>query len=254
MAEDKDKTTENTETTEPEDLKSSESSSEETDNATEASQQSADAQDSSSNAPDDAPATNGGDAEAQSDAGEVSEDSSAAAGGAEKTANPDGSASDKADDSTDDIVGKSAEDAMAELSEIESDSEAADLGKSIGALREPEAGQQVSDDPDAPVAQPVEFPELSAGGEQKPGRNIDLLMDVKLPISIELGRTSMTISDILALGSGSVVELDKLAGEPVDLLVNNKIVAHGEVVVVDENFGIRITGLVTPEERLNSLK
>ena len=74
-----------------------------------------------------------------------------------------------------------------------------------------------------------------------------------LPISIELGRTKMPISDILGLGPGSVVELNKLAGEPVDLLVNNKVVAKGEVVVVDENFGLRITQLMTPEERLKAL-
>jgi len=84
-------------------------------------------------------------------------------------------------------------------------------------------------------------------------RNIDLLMDVDLPISIELGRTKMSISDILSLGPGSVVELNKLAGEPVDLLVNYKVVAKGEVVVVDENFGLRITQLMTPEERLKAL-
>ena len=83
--------------------------------------------------------------------------------------------------------------------------------------------------------------------------NIELLMDVDLPISIELGRTKMPISDILGLGPGSVVELNKLAGEPVDLLVNNKVVARGEVVVVDENFGLRITQLMTPEERLKAL-
>ncbi len=74
-----------------------------------------------------------------------------------------------------------------------------------------------------------------------------------LPFSIELGRTKMSISEILALGPGSVVELNKLAGEPVDLLVNNKVVAKGEVVVIDENFGLRITQLITPEERLKAL-
>ena len=82
---------------------------------------------------------------------------------------------------------------------------------------------------------------------------IELLMDVDLPVSIELGRTKMAIADILALGPGSVVELNKLAGEPVDLLVNYKVVARGEVVVVDENFGLRVTQLMTPEERLKAL-
>lgn len=99
----------------------------------------------------------------------------------------------------------------------------------------------------------AEFQHLQQpAGTPKP-QNIDLLMDVDLPVSIELGRTRMTISDILSLGPGSVVELNKLAGEPVDLLVNYKVVAKGEVVVVDENFGLRITQLLTPEERLKSL-
>ncbi|MFZ5980099.1 MAG: flagellar motor switch protein FliN [Candidatus Zixiibacteriota bacterium] len=99
----------------------------------------------------------------------------------------------------------------------------------------------------------AEFQQLSEPSGGKEPRNIDLLMDVDLPVSIELGRTKMSISDILALGPGSVVELNKLAGEPVDLLVNQKIVAKGEVVVVDENFGLRITQLMTQEERLKTL-
>jgi flagellar motor switch protein FliN len=105
-----------------------------------------------------------------------------------------------------------------------------------------------------PVANPVEFQQLSpqAGGEET-RNNIDLLLDVKMPVAIELGRTEMAISEILGLGPGSVVELNKLAGEPVDLLVNNKIIARGEVVVVDENFGVRITLLMSPQERLKSL-
>lgn len=99
----------------------------------------------------------------------------------------------------------------------------------------------------------AEFQHLQQPAGAKDAQNIDLLMDVDLPVSIELGRTKMSIADILALGPGSVVELNKLAGEPVDLLVNNKAVAKGEVVVVDENFGLRITQLMTPEERLKSL-
>ena len=97
-----------------------------------------------------------------------------------------------------------------------------------------------------------DFPELADTGLNTDG-NLDLLLDVNLPISIELGRTTMKIKDILNLGPGAVVELKKLAGEPVDLLVNNKVVARGEVVVVDENFGLRITSLLSPEERLRSL-
>ncbi len=103
------------------------------------------------------------------------------------------------------------------------------------------------------IQQP-DFPVFSQSTTAAQEKNLDLLLDVNLPISIELGRTTMRIKEILALGPGSVVELKKLAGEPVDLLVNNKIVAKGEVVVVDENFGLRIVSLLSPEERLRSLE
>lgn len=102
-------------------------------------------------------------------------------------------------------------------------------------------------------ASKAEFQQLSQPSSTSEPSNIDLLMDVSLPVSIELGRTKMSISDILALGPGSVVELARLAGEPVDVMVNHKLVARGEVVVVDENFGVRITQLITPEERVRIL-
>lgn len=104
------------------------------------------------------------------------------------------------------------------------------------------------------MANPAEFQQLGPSqAKATSASNIDMLLDVKMPVSIELGRTDLPISEILTIGPGSVVELDKLAGEPVDLLVNDKIVAKGEVVVVDENFGVRITMLMSPEERLKSL-
>jgi len=107
---------------------------------------------------------------------------------------------------------------------------------------------------DRTIANRAEFQQLSAMHDQIGSvGNIDLLLDVKMPVAIELGRTELPISEILSLGPGSVVELDKLAGEPVDLLVNGKIIARGEVVVVDENFGVRITMLMSPQERLKSL-
>lgn len=106
---------------------------------------------------------------------------------------------------------------------------------------------------DAASVAKAEFQHLSQPADLPETKNIDLLMDVNLPLSIELGRTKMSISDILSLGPGSVVELNKLAGEPVDVLVNSTIVAKGEVVVIDENFGVRITQLMTPEERLKLL-
>ncbi|HPY02630.1 MAG TPA: flagellar motor switch protein FliN, partial [Spirochaetota bacterium] len=76
---------------------------------------------------------------------------------------------------------------------------------------------------------------------------------VQLNLTVELGRTKQYVKDILGLGEGSIIELDKLAGEPVDLLVNNKLIAKGEVVVIDENFGVRVTDIVSPSERLTKM-
>ena len=72
--------------------------------------------------------------------------------------------------------------------------------------------------------------------------------------TVELGRTKRSVQDILSLSSGSIIELDKLAGEPVDILVNNKLIAKGEVVVIDENFGVRVTSIISQSDRLNKLR
>jgi flagellar motor switch protein FliN/FliY len=84
-------------------------------------------------------------------------------------------------------------------------------------------------------------------------RSIDLLMDVSMRVSVELGRSRLTVEEVLQLGPGSVVELDKLAGEPVDILVNERLIARGEVVVVDENFGVRVTEIVSPRQRATAM-
>ncbi len=154
----------------------------------------------------------------------------------------------------DDVSAKAEEAVIAEMGEAASGEGGDELPGDIGNedVEEPSMNFPNLDEPGL-TAQPAEFPELKGKGPGGSGQNFDLLMDVKLPIAIELGRTTLAIADILALGSGSVVELDKLAGEPVDLLVNNKCIAQGEVVVVDENFGIRITSLVSPKERIASL-
>jgi flagellar motor switch protein FliN/FliY len=98
---------------------------------------------------------------------------------------------------------------------------------------------------------PVKFPPLGEGIPQGIGQNIGLLMDVQLTLTVELGRTKQLVKDILGLGEGSIIELDKLAGEPVDLLVNGRLIAKGEVVVIDENFGVGVTDIVSPSERLS---
>ncbi|MGM8211744.1 flagellar motor switch phosphatase FliY [Virgibacillus sp. W0430] len=89
---------------------------------------------------------------------------------------------------------------------------------------------------------------------QSEQRNLDMLLDIPLKVTVELGRTKRTVKDILDLSSGSIVELDKLAGEPVDVLVNEKLIAKGEVVVIDENFGVRVTDIVSQTDRLLKLK
>ena len=102
--------------------------------------------------------------------------------------------------------------------------------------------------------QAVQFPNLMQPrlGPQESG-NIGLIMDVSMEMTVELGRTRKLIKDILSMGEGTIIELDKLAGEPVDILVNHKLIAQGEVVVIDENFGVRVTGIVSPMERINEM-
>ena len=84
-------------------------------------------------------------------------------------------------------------------------------------------------------------------------KNLDLILDIPLTVTVELGRSKMLINDLLQLGQGSVIELTKLAGEPLEVLVNQKLVARGEVVVVNEKFGVRLTDIVSPMERVQTL-
>ncbi|MCF7928020.1 MAG: flagellar motor switch phosphatase FliY [Spirochaetales bacterium] len=102
--------------------------------------------------------------------------------------------------------------------------------------------------------QPVQFPDLQAQGGGQESGNIGLLMDVYMEMTVELGRTRKLVRDILGMGEGTIIELDKLAGEPVDILVNNKLIAKGEVVVIDENFGVRVTEIVSPMERVGNMQ
>ncbi|MCL6586020.1 MAG: flagellar motor switch phosphatase FliY [Anoxybacillus sp.] len=103
--------------------------------------------------------------------------------------------------------------------------------------------------------QPVDFASFDPVPvvETEP-RNLNMLLDIPLQVTVELGRTKRSVQDILSLSSGSIIELDKLAGEPVDILVNNKLIAKGEVVVIDENFGVRVTDIISQSDRLKKLK
>ncbi|MED5048457.1 flagellar motor switch phosphatase FliY [Bacillus siamensis] len=109
----------------------------------------------------------------------------------------------------------------------------------------------------APVqVAPVEFQAFDQNAAAANGsrNNLDMLMDIPLSVTVELGRTKRSVKEILELSAGSIIELDKLAGEPVDILVNQRIVAKGEVVVIEENFGVRVTDILSQADRLNNLK
>lgn len=98
----------------------------------------------------------------------------------------------------------------------------------------------------APAAVPAEA--------QKRERNVDLILDIPLKLTAELGRSKMLVSELLNLSQGSVIELNKLAGEPMEVLVNDKLIARGEAVVVNEKFGVRLTDIISPQERVEQLK
>ena len=143
------------------------------------------------------------------------------------------------------------DDANIELTQEELDALLDNVGEAAPAATAaesaaPSAGPQ-------PVAHPVRFPSLSNENSSSAPRNMDFLLDVSLQVSVELGRSKMLVKDILNVGMGSVIELDKLSGEPVDVMINGKLIAHGEVVVVDENFGVKIVDVISPDQRMDKL-
>lgn len=107
----------------------------------------------------------------------------------------------------------------------------------------------------SPSIQPVQFSSFdeAAATDTEPN-NLNMLLDIPLQVTVELGRTKRTVKEILSVSQGSIIELDKLAGEPVDILVNDKLIAVGEVVVIDENFGVRVTDILSTEERISKLR
>ncbi|HSX49401.1 MAG TPA: flagellar motor switch protein FliN [Cellvibrio sp.] len=111
-------------------------------------------------------------------------------------------------------------------------------------------------DADEAMASAVSFDELKNETLKQPAGSpdLDVILDIPVSISMEVGRTSITIRNLLQLNQGSVIELDRLAGEPLDVLVNGTLIAHGEVVVVNEKFGIRMTDVISPAERIKKLR
>ena len=108
---------------------------------------------------------------------------------------------------------------------------------------------------DSVMVQPVQFPSFGdqASMQIEGNKNFNLLLDIKLKLTVELGRAELPIKRVLELTRGSIIELDKIAGEPVELYANNKLVARGEVVVIEDNFGLRITNIVSPDDRIKNL-
>ena len=106
----------------------------------------------------------------------------------------------------------------------------------------------------AAAVQPVAFGQLGNGAKAGEAKNLDLLLDVEIPIAVEVGRTEMSLEDVLKLVPGSIIALDKKSEEPVDLRVNGKLVARGEVVLVDDTYGLRITQIVDAAGRIESLR
>ncbi|MCA8954257.1 MAG: flagellar motor switch protein FliN [Planctomycetes bacterium] len=104
------------------------------------------------------------------------------------------------------------------------------------------------------AVQPVAFGQLGTGSLGDENKNLDLLLDVEIPIAVEVGRTEMTLEEVLKLVPGSVIALDKKSEEPVDLRVNGKLVARGEVVLVDDAYGLRITQIIDAAGRIESLR
>ncbi len=125
-------------------------------------------------------------------------------------------------------------------------------GLGAGAFGSPMGGGFAMGGP-ATNVQSVQFPNLMPQNVSSEQGNIGLIMDVYMEMTVELGRTKKLIKEILGMGEGTIIELDKLAGEPVDILVNHKLIAKGEVVVIDENFGVRVTEIVSPMERMSDM-
>lgn len=115
--------------------------------------------------------------------------------------------------------------------------------------------QTPQDNNDAVMVQPVQFPSFDGQTSMQidGNKNFDLLLDIKLKLTVELGRAELPIKKVLELTRGSIIELDKIAGEPVELYANGKLVAKGEVVVIEDNFGLRITSIVSPDDRIKNL-
>ncbi len=116
-----------------------------------------------------------------------------------------------------------------------------------------EAKEEVIEAKPAPASQPITFKELSPARGTEAPQELDFILDLPLEVSVEIGRTKMQIRDLLKLTQGSIIELERIAGEPVDIYVNGKLMAKGEVVVVNDRFGVRVTEIISAQDRVKRL-
>ncbi len=154
--------------------------------------------------------------------------------------------SDEIDDTEAEDTGDDWAAAMAEQADAESDTAIAEADVETETEAEAITESQA-------IAEPESLVDTSTGLAESEA-NLDVILDIPVMISMEIGRTDISIRNLLQLNQGSVVELDRLAGEPMDVLVNGTLVAHGEVVVVNEKFGIRLTDVISPSERIKKLR
>jgi len=191
------------------------------------------------------------DGAAASPAPEENKETEAEAGPAEEGGEPAGK------EGPEEVASEAPEEATAEADETvtedvwaEALKEAEGEGESDTAPPAPEA--QESGPASVDNAKPADFAELKDRGTGSLA-DMEMILDIPVTVSVELGRSVMIIKDILQLGQGSVVELEKIAGEPMEILVNNRLVARGEVVMVNERFGVRLTDIISPSERVKRL-
>ena len=128
-----------------------------------------------------------------------------------------------------------------------------DLSAGVWSAADPESATRKGSVTSGAAARARAFPELVPEAGSNPAARLDMIVDIPVQLTVELGRTKIAIRNLLQLAQGSVIELDRLAGEPMDVLVNGCLIAQGELVVVDDKFGIRLTEVIAPDERLRRL-
>ncbi len=139
------------------------------------------------------------------------------------------------------------------MAEDSSDDWAAAMAEQAESSAADDWGAAMAEQGEAPKVTPASFEQLTNSAQNTLANDLEMILDIPVQLTVQLGRTKIAIRSLLQLAQGSVVELDGLAGEPMDVLVNGCLIAQGEVVVVNEKFGIRLTDIITPSERLKKL-